>query len=96
MGNEDECKKTKTMIISRTAPAPKFRITIDAAVLEQVEHFTYLGQIITEDGRCEKEIRRRIIIARERFGKICSVLTNLRINIETRKIIMKCYIWSAL
>ena len=55
-----------------------------------------MGQIITEDGRCEKEIRRRIIIARERFSKMRSVLTNLRINIETRKRIMKCYVWSAL
>ena len=53
VGNKLQFKNCPTIFHNLTQ-TPKFRITIDAAVFEQVEHFTYLGQIITEDGRCEK------------------------------------------
>ena len=32
----------------------------DGTNIEQVTNFPYLGQKITEDGRCEEEIKRRI------------------------------------
>ena len=38
-------------------PGSKVNITVDGRTLEQVESYVYLGQLITEDGRCDKEIR---------------------------------------
>ena len=35
-------------------------IKVDRLILEQVESYQYLGHLITENGCCEKEIRRRI------------------------------------
>ena len=31
-------------------------ITVDGDALQQVDHFQYLGALITEDGRCESDI----------------------------------------
>src|SRR6218665_1753261 len=37
-------------------------------VLEQVTRFVYLGGLITEDGRCEEDVKRRIGLACAAFG----------------------------
>jgi len=38
----------------------KLKILIEGHKLDQVEQFVYLGSLVTEDGRCTKEVRRRI------------------------------------
>ena len=45
----------------------------------------YLGLLKTKDGKCEKEIKRRIELARDAFEKMSKVLTSRTINIQTRK-----------
>ena len=52
------------------------------------------GSNITDDGKCEAEIRKRIEIARQRFINMKDVLTTKSLRIETRKRIMKCYVLS--
>ena len=44
------------MVVCRDE-TPDVRIVINGQVLEQVKKFKYLGQWITDDGRCECEIR---------------------------------------
>jgi hypothetical protein len=89
-------KKTKTMIITKKADKPKINTSIDGTCIEQVAQFPYLGQKITEDGRCEEEIKRRINIAKTTFSKMTKILTSRKINVETRKRILQCYVWSTL
>jgi len=48
-------KNTKVMRISRQ-PSP-VTIMIDQKQLENVECFTYLGSMLTNDGRCTREIK---------------------------------------
>ena len=36
----------------------KLKILIEGHKLDQVEQFVYLGSLVTEDGRCTKEVRR--------------------------------------
>ena len=48
-------KKTKAMIITKKDDKPRISTTIDGTNIEQVTNFPYLGQKITEDGRCEEE-----------------------------------------
>ena len=50
--------KTKVMVIS-TKNSDKIKIMLGGVQLDQVECFTYLGHAITEDGKCEKEIKVR-------------------------------------
>jgi len=35
--------------------------------LEQVHEFSYLGSLLTEDARCDKEIKKRIAMAKAAF-----------------------------
>ena len=48
------------MVISKKAVVPRVNIELDGQVVEKVSSFTYLGQTITEDGKCDEEIKRRI------------------------------------
>ena len=77
-------KKTKTMIISKVPTANRITISVDGANIEQVSRFTYLGQTITEDGKCEGEIKKRVSIARTAFSKLSKVLTSRKIPLPTR------------
>ena len=56
----------------------------------------YLGYMATEDGKCDKEIKRRIGIARTAFESMTKILISRNISIELRSRIAKCYIWSTL
>ena len=51
-------KKTKTMVFSRSSNPPNTRIHIEGKLIEKVQTFTYLGALMTEDGRSEKEIKK--------------------------------------
>ena len=55
-------KKTTAMVVSKKPNSPKINIAIDGQQIEQVTSYMHLGSLITEDGRCEKEIKRRIMI----------------------------------
>ena len=56
--------KTKTMMVNNAGEERNIATDVDGQELEQVTDFRYLGQIITDDGRCDKEVKRRIAIAR--------------------------------
>ena len=51
---------------------------------------------MTEDGKNEKDIARRISIARDVFNKMRQTLCRREISLPTRKRILKCYVWSTL
>jgi hypothetical protein len=66
-GMEMSVENTKVMRISRQ-PAP-MKIMIDQKQLENVEYFSYLGNIITNDARCTHEMKSRIAMAKAAFNK---------------------------
>jgi hypothetical protein len=55
--------------------------------------FKYLGSILTNDGRCTCEIKCRIALAKATFSKKRTLFTST-LDLELRKKLMKCYIWS--
>jgi len=85
-------KKTKTMCISRKGKS-KVKIYTDGQLIEQVQQFWFLGSLITEDGYCDKEIRRRIGLAKAKFMKRKKILTG-KMNLDLMKRIIKCLVWS--
>ena len=85
-------KKTKIMRISKS-DARKFEIKVNGQCLEQVSQFKYLGSTITEDGRCQKEVRIRIATAKEAFNKRKCLLSR-KMNRQLKKRIIKSLIWS--
>ncbi len=96
MGLSINKKKTFSMVISKKEKPPTCRIKIQEERITCVNQFVYLGSMITSDGRSEKEIRRRIGIAKTAFKKMANVLASRNIRKETRIRILKCYIWSTL
>jgi hypothetical protein len=84
-------KKTKVMRISRQ-PSP-VKIMIDQKQLENVDFFKYLGSILTNDGRCTCEIKCRIAMAKAVFNKKSALFTST-LDLELRKKLVKCYVWS--
>ena len=56
----------------------------------------YLGQLFTSDGRCIKEIIKRIQIARCTFTKMKTFFRDRNINIKTKLRVIRCYVISTL
>jgi hypothetical protein len=58
-----------------------------------VEYFKYLGNIVTNDGRCTYGIKCRIVMAKAAFNKKRALFTST-LDLELRKKLVKCHIWS--
>ena len=43
-------------------------------ILKEVDHFKYLGSMLTKDSYCTREIKMRIAIAKEAFNRKMSLL----------------------
>jgi len=81
-GMEMNSKKTKTMIFSKMGNI-QCNITVSGETLEQVSW-------LTEDGRCDLEIKTRIGIAKDAFWKHKDLLKG-NISLKTKKRILYCY-----
>ena len=88
-------KKTKTMVISRTQGL-SCKLVLNGKEIEQVRSFVYLGQMITENGKNEQEVIRRIAIGRNTFERLKKCLSRKELALSTRIRILRCYVWSTL
>ena len=84
------------MVVSKTPNSPKIYIAIYGQQIEQVTSYMYLGSLITEDGRSEKETKRRIMIARTTFTNMRTLLSCRGINLKARLRAIRWYIWPTL
>ena len=80
----------KTMVVSRKENRPSLQISVDGKILQQVGSLKYLGQIITDDGKCETEIGKRIEIARQCFIHMKEVLTKAKIGSKKKNDELLC------
>ena len=84
------------MVFSKNKIPPTCKITLDDEELQQVESFKYLGSILTHDCRCTSDIKTRIALAKKSFTDMSNTLTNNKLESDTKKRMMKGYIWSTL
>ena len=89
-------KKAKIMVFSKNKISTKCKITLDDEELQQVESFNYLGSVLTQDCRGTSDIKTRIALAKKSFTDMSSTFTNKHLENDTKKRLMKCYIWSVL
>ena len=92
-GMKINIKKTKVMKIGKLPS--NLRISINGQILEQVTEFKYLGSVLCESGRCSKEIRTRIGMAKNAFMKRKELFTR-SINLNLKKRLVKSLVWSIL
>ena len=94
-GMRIKVRKTKCMVISKEPEVPCI-LSLNGLQIEQVRSFTYLGQLSTENGNSDEEVKRSIAIAKSIFMKMKQTLCRNEIRLETRFRILKCYVWSTL
>jgi hypothetical protein len=66
---------------------------INQKQLENVEYFNYLVSFITNDARRKREIKSRIAMAEAAFNRKKTIFTS-KLDLNLRKKVVKCYIWS--
>lgn len=85
-------KKTKVLRISRDK-YKEVELWLRGQKIEQVHEFCYLGSLITEDGKCHREIKRRIGMGKAAFTKRKELLRR-SFKRELKKRMVKCLVWS--
>ena len=88
------CKKTEC--ISKQKTAKQCKILIGDIPIKQIQKFNYLGSMLTADGKCDLEIRRRIGMAKDAFQKLGSIMKNIKISVATKIRMLNCYVFSIL
>ena len=73
-------KKPKIMTINAT-PEP---ITIDNDPLEEVEDFTYLGNVLSKDNEAGKDTKARLSKPRAAFGKLQPIWKSSKYSLRTK------------
>ena len=91
LGMELNDKKTNVMVIEKK-PQTRIKIIFNGKKLEQVKDYRYLGTNISEDGRCIKEVKTRIALAKTAFWKHKELLKS-NVSMSLKKMI-RSYIWS--
>ena len=61
-------------------------------VLKQTQKSIYLGNLITQNGKSDEEIKRRIAMAKNCFVKLEYLLKNRKIELKLRKRRLDCYV----
>ena len=79
------------MIISKDTEEQELNINIHGEKLQQIEHYQYLGHIITNDGTCETEVKRRIRMSKSTFNDMRKIVTSKQITNKLKLRIIKCY-----
>ena len=91
-------KKTKVLVASRNENPPVCNLTLenDGTIvnIKQVQEFEYLRSFITADVRSDREIKKRIGLAKTSFNNMKTFLANRKLDLGIRKQVMKTYIWS--
>jgi hypothetical protein len=96
-GMDVNVKKTKVMVMNKLKTPTKLQrdASLENVPLEQVTTFKYLGSWITEDVRCEEDIKARVGMAKAAFWQNKEVMRR-NIRLSTKKKILNCYVFSIL
>ena len=97
-GMQVNSDKTKALIQSPPGQnLPNSNITVNGQPLEEVDHFSYLGSILSKTPTCEKEIENRIRAAHSAFGRLSSrVFSNHALTIKTKIMVFQAVVLSTL
>ena len=83
--------KTKVMVTE-----DKGEMVVDGKHIEVVAHFIFLGSLITKDGFCEKEIRRRLALGRSAMEGLTKICKDIVITLRTKIRLVKALVFPSL
>ena len=64
---------SKTKVMATSKEERELQINIKGEDLENVKEFIYLGGVVSQDGRCEADIKRRIGLTYAVFNKLANI-----------------------
>ena len=73
-GMETNINQSQVMRVSSRNES--LQIKVNNGELKEIDHFKYLGSVLTRDGYCTREIKKRIAISKEAFNRKMSLLTS--------------------
>ena len=82
MGLRLNVAKTKLMIIGEDQPTDP--LMVDGKEVEKITQFNFLGALITVDGSCNHEVRRRLTMARSAMANLSKIWTDRGVTIATK------------
>ena len=65
--------------------SPSCELYLEGTLIKQVRKFNYLGNVITASGKCDPEIKIRIVLAKDAFQRLEHILRNRKISMETKR-----------
>ena len=68
-------------------------VTVDGKDIEIVTKFVFLGALITKDGLCEKEVRRRIAMGKAAMAGLTSIWKDRGETMETKVKLVKVLVF---
>ena len=81
-GLKINAEKTKVMVVGQKNR--HIRITLKNEKLEQVEEFTYLGSVMSADGKCAKVVKKIISLKSAMVNKFSKLWRSTGISNETK------------
>ena len=90
--------KTKFMVVgSAVSEEEKLAIAVDGGVIEWVSEFPYLGSLIADSSRIDKEVEKRIASASKAFGALRqAVFKDAHLSVKTKRQVYKACVLSVL
>jgi hypothetical protein len=83
----------KSQVIRVSKRNESLRFKVGNRELKEVDHFKYLGSVLTRDCYFPREIKVRIAVAKEAFNKKISLLTS-KLSIKLWEKLIRCYVWN--
>ena len=93
LGLAVNAEKIYCMVISKKKETLKCHLIVNGQAIKEVTQFNYIGSILTSDGRCDTEIKRRIGAGKKAFKDLANILTNRKMKLDTRERISNSYAW---
>ena len=69
---------------------------LDGGRLEEVKEFTYLGSLMTDDGKCINDIKKRVGLASTVIGQLYKIWKGKEITIKTKVMVYQVLVMPAL
>lgn len=92
--------KQKTKVFAQPAPGtilPKLNITISDTTLEEVDHFSYLGSVLSKQGTSGQDVINRLCAAHAAFGRLSRrVFCNKHLTVHTKLMVYQAVVISTL
>ena len=63
---------------------PDCELTVGETGIKQVVKFSYLGSLVTSDGRSDSKMKKRIGMSKANFKKIGKILKNRQLSMKTK------------